>query len=132
MFPLADTGKEKGSSVVTKLLIAANIAVFCWEMWLSLRGSGRGLVGFVDEHALVADRLVRQPLDGKQWLTMLTHMFLHGGILHLLGNVWFLWIFGGNVEGRLGSFRYLLFYALAGLAAGASQVAAGPGSTVPM
>jgi membrane associated rhomboid family serine protease len=59
-------------------------------------------------------------------------MFLHGGIFHLLGNVWFLWIFGGNVEWRLGSPRYLVFYGAAGLGAAATQVATGPFSDVPM
>lgn len=131
MFPLADTAKEKGPAAVTKLLIAANLVVFGWEVWLMLDGA-RGLEAFVGEHALVAGRVVRDPLDGGQWLTMLTHMFLHGGPLHVLGNVWFLWIFGGNVEGRLGWFRYALFYVLAGLAAATSQVATAPLSMVPM
>ena len=131
MFPLADTAKEKGPAAITKVLIAANVLVFGWEVWLSLNGT-RGLEGFVDRNALVAQRIVQQPLSGQQWFTVLTHMFLHGGILHLLGNIWFLWIFGGNVEGRLGAFRFLLFYALSGFAAAAAQVAAGPGSPVPM
>jgi membrane associated rhomboid family serine protease len=59
-------------------------------------------------------------------------MFLHGGLFHLLGNVWFLWVFGANVEGRVGGWRYLLIYALAGLAAAGAQVATGPLSPVPM
>lgn len=132
MLPLADTAKQKGTATVTKLLIAANVAVFGWQVWLALGHGAGALAGFVHEHALVAGRMVRQPLAGANWLTVLTHLFLHGGVLHLLGNVWFLWIFGGNVEGRLGSIRYLLFYALAGLAAAAAQVAVGPLSTVPM
>ena len=132
MFPLADTAKEKGPAAVTKSLIAANLAVFGWEVWLSLSGGTRALDGFIGEHALVARRMVQQPLSGSQWQTVATHLFLHGGILHVLGNVWFLWIFGGNVEGRLGWFRYLAFYALAGLAAAATQIATEPGSAVPM
>ena len=59
-------------------------------------------------------------------------MFMHGGVLHLLGNVWFLWIVGGNVEGRVGALRYLGLYAAAGGAAAAAQVAAGPFSVLPM
>ena len=132
MFPLADTAKEKGPAAVTKTLIAINVVVFLWQAWLALSGSGRGLAGFVSEHALVAERIVRHPLDGSQWFTVLTHMFLHGGLLHLLGNIWFLWIFGGNVEWRLGPFRFLLFYLLAGFAAAAAQVAVGPFSVLPM
>ncbi|MSU50635.1 MAG: rhomboid family intramembrane serine protease [Opitutus sp.] len=132
MFPLADTAKEKGPAVVTKLLIAVNVAVFAWQVSLSLRGGDRALAGFVSAHALVAQGIVRHPFDEQQWLTALTHLFLHGGVLHLLGNMWFLWIFGGNVEGRLGAWRYLIFYLLAGLAAAAAQVAAGPLSALPM
>lgn len=132
MFPLADTAKEKGPVGVTKLLIAANVAVFGWQVWLTLGHGGGALAGFVNEHALVAARVVKHPLEGAGWRTVLTHMFLHGGVLHLLGNVWFLWIFGGNVEGRIGWWRYLLLYLLAGFAAAAAQVAVGPFSTVPM
>jgi membrane associated rhomboid family serine protease len=132
VFPLADTAKEKGPAAVTKLLIAANVGVFCWQVWLSLSGGDRALAGFVEHHALVAERIVRHPLEGGPWTTVLTHMFLHGGVLHLLGNMWFLWIFGGNVEWRLGPFRYALFYLLAGLAAAAAQTAVSPFSTVPM
>ncbi len=132
MLPLADTAKQSGPAAVTKLLIAANFAVFGWQVWLSFQGGGRALAGFVTEHALVAERIVGHPLDGQQWLTVLTHMFLHGGVLHLLGNVWFLWIFGGSVEGRLGAVRYFALYAAAGGAAAAAQVAAGPASVLPM
>lgn len=132
MFPLADTGKEKGPAAITKLLILANVAVFGWEVWLSLQAGEHRLAGFVEQHALVAQRITTDPLAHQPWLTMLTHMFLHGGLLHLLGNVWFLWIFGGNVEGRLGAFRYFVFYGLAGFAAAFAQVAAGPSSQVPM
>ena len=114
------------------MLIAANLSVFVWQVWLSLNGGDRVLSGFVSEHALVAQRIVRHPLDQQQWLTVLSHMFLHGGVLHLLGNMWFLWIFGGNVEYRLGSFRYLLFYVVVGMAAATAQVAVGPMSALPM
>lgn len=64
-------------------------------------------------------------------LTLLTSLFLHGGIAHLLGNMWFLWIFGNNIEDRLGRFRFLLFYLLCGAAAGAVHVASGPQSLIP-
>lgn len=132
MLPLADTAKQKGPAIVTRLLIAANVAVFAWQIWLSFHGGGRLLAGFVNEHALVAQRIVGQPLDERQWLTVLTHMFLHGGGLHLLGNAWFLWVFGGNVEGRLGALRFAVFYVMAGVAAAAAQVAAEPASSLPM
>ena len=132
MLPLADTAKQKRPAVVTALLIAANLAVFAWQVWLMFGRGERVLAGFLTEHALVARRLVAHPGDALQWETVLTHMFLHGGIAHVLGNMWFLWIFGGNVEDRLGSLRYLLFYVLAGVAAAAVQFIAEPSAAVPM
>ena len=132
MLPLADTAKQRRTAVVTGLLIAANLGVFGWEVWLGYAGSERLLAGFVTEHALVAHRLIGHPDDGRQWLTLLTHMFMHGGIAHVLGNLWFLWIFGSKVEDRLGPVKYLLFYLLAGGVAAAVQVAVDPGATVPM
>ena len=65
-------------------------------------------------------------------LTVLTSMFMHGGWLHIIGNMWFLWIFGDNVEDAMGSVKYLVFYLLCGLAAAMSQILTSPGSQVPM
>jgi membrane associated rhomboid family serine protease len=80
------------------------------------------------ERATVAEVPEDQP---SAWLTLLTSMFLHGGILHLAGNMLFLWIFGGNVEDAMARWRYLLFYLLGGLAAIGLQIAIDPSSTVP-
>ncbi len=66
------------------------------------------------------------------WLTLFTAMFLHGGIMHLLGNMLYLWIFGDNVEDAMGSVRFLLFYLLCGIAAAFAQIAIGPSSSIPM
>ncbi len=132
MLPLADTAKQKRPAVVTGLLIAANLGVFAWELWLGIGVGDKQLAGFVTEHALVAKRLIGNVGDGQQWLTVLSHMFLHGGVAHVLGNMWFLWIFGGNVEDRLGPVKYLLFYLLAGTAAAVAQVIVDPGTMVPM
>lgn len=132
MLPLTDTAKQRRPAVVTGLLVAANLGVFGWEMWLGIGGSDKVLAGFVTEHALVAGRLIHHPDDARQWLTMLTHMFMHGGVAHVLGNLWFLWIFGRPVEDRLGPVQYLLLYLLAGTVAATAQVAADPGAMVPM
>ena len=132
MLPLADTAKQKGPAAVTQLLIAANVVVFGWQAWRLVSGGEGALNAMVATHALIPQRLTRHLADPAAWLPMLTHMFMHGGVLHLLGNVWFLWVFGANVEGRLGPVRYLLFYVLVGLAAAASQVATAPFSEVPM
>jgi membrane associated rhomboid family serine protease len=66
------------------------------------------------------------------WLTAFTHMFLHGGWFHLIGNLWFLWVFGDNVEDAMGGARFIVFYLLCGLAAFAAQAATGPASAIPM
>lgn len=87
---------------------------------------------WVTDHALVPARLIAGWTDGEQWLTLLTHQFLHGGLMHVAGNCWFLWIFGNNVEDRLGPVRYLLSYLVCGVAAAALQIAVEPSSTVPM
>jgi membrane associated rhomboid family serine protease len=132
MLPLYDTARQRRAPVMTALIVGANLAVFGWEMWLLLGGGGRTLELFLEVHALVPRRLLAHYDDGGQWLTLLTHMFLHGGLAHVAGNLWFLWIFGGNVEDRLGPFRFLLFYLLAGLAAAALQIAVEPSSPLPM
>lgn len=132
MLPLADTERHKRAPVVTALLIAANLGVFAWQVWLMIDGGEKLTASFLAQHALVPERLVGHWREADQWQTMLTHMFLHGGIAHVLGNMWFLWIFGGNVEDRLGSFRFLLFYVAAGALAAAVQFGTDPRGAVPM
>jgi membrane associated rhomboid family serine protease len=70
--------------------------------------------------------------DQSQWHTLLTSIFLHGGWFHLIGNMWFLWIFGNNIEDSMGHLRFVAFYLLCGLAASVLQVLSQPDSTVPM
>jgi membrane associated rhomboid family serine protease len=73
------------------------------------------------------------PVDGHStWLAVLTSMFMHGGWLHIIGNMWFLWIFGGNVEDSMGHVRFALFYLICGAAAAAAQVVADVASPIPM
>jgi len=131
MLPLWDDTPRRGAAVVTRLLIATNLGVFIYEVVLSLDGS-RALPTFLGEHALVPQRLLNGLMDGRQWLTVFTSMFMHGGVAHVVGNCWFLWVFGKNVEGRLGSISFLLFYLLSGVGAAALQVALSLNSTVPM
>src|SRR5437870_4387634 len=69
---------------------------------------------------------------GPHWWTVLTSMFMHGGWLHILGNMWFLWVFGNNIEDSMGHVRFVVFYLLCGIAAAAAQTFANPGSVVPM
>jgi len=131
MLPLWDDVPRRRAAVVTSLLIAANLGVFIYELILAL-DSDRALSGFLLTHSLVPQRLLAGYADERQWLTVLTSMFLHGGVAHVVGNCWFLWIFGKNVEDRLGPVRYLLFYLLAGVGAAALQTAMDLHSTLPM
>lgn len=116
---------------MTMLLIAINVGVFGYETMLAIE-SHRSLVLFIDEYALISRRLVEHLGQGEQWLTVLTSMFLHGGVAHVLGNCWFLWIFGNNIEDRLGPVRFLFFYLLCGGGAAALQVVAYPDASMPM
>ncbi len=116
---------------MTVALIAANVAVFLYQLSLGL-GRGRAfLFAFGAVPALItgaAEARVAVPPP----LTVLTSMFLHGGFLHLGGNMLFLWIFGDNVEDVMGRPRFLAFYLICGLAAALAQVMLNPASTVPM
>lgn len=129
MLPLWDANPPKRAPVMTVTLILVNLAVFAYEVQLAMAGR---MGPFVFAHALVPGRLLAGWDDGAQWLTVLTHMFLHGGLAHVLGNGWFLWVFGRKVEDRLGSGGFLLLYLLAGVAAAALQVLVAPYSPLPM
>ena len=120
MFPIRDTQPSYSKPVVTVFLIVINVLVFLFEV--SLDPYSRN--DFISVYGLVPDQFSLQ--------SMLTSMFLHGGWMHLLGNMWFLWIFGDNIEDILGPAKYLLFYLLCGAAAAMAQVAANPDSRIAM
>jgi len=129
MLPLWDDTLRRRPPVATATLLAVNAAVFFHEAQLAMAGR---LTPFIWAHALVPQRLLAGWADGGQWLTVLTHMFLHGSLGHLLGNCWFLWIFGRSVEDRLGTLRFVLFYFTAGVAAAGLQVLFTPDAAGPM
>jgi rhomboid family protein len=120
MFPLSDVIPSRTTPVVTVGLIVVNALVFLFEVTLT----DRQLQLFALTYGVVPAEFT--------WPTVLTSMFLHGGWLHFLGNMLYLWIFGDNVEDRLGHVRYLLFYVFCGGAAALGQTAIQPYSTVPM
>jgi membrane associated rhomboid family serine protease len=120
VIPLRDVIPSRTTPVVTVTLIVANALVFLFQQSLG----DRELQAFVMTWGLVPAAF--------SWLAVLTSMFLHGGWAHFLGNMLYLWIFGDNVEDRLGHARYLGFYLLCGLAAALLQVAFSAGSRVPM
>jgi len=145
MFPYRDELQPLRRPYVTIALIAANVLV-----WLFVQGAGAAqpLLQSVCDLGLIPGGTVPVsspgisfPLGegyacvthaGRHTLHLLTSMFLHGSWVHLLGNMWFLWIFGKNVEDAMTRPRFLAFYLLGGLAAAFAQVAAGPSSGVPM
>src|SRR6516225_8214806 len=119
MFPLRDTQPSYSRPVVTILLIVVNMLVFLFE--ISLESFDRN--AFIAAYGLVPDHF--------SFFTLLTSMFLHGGWMHVLGNMWFLWIFGDNIEDILGPAKYLIFYLVCGAAAGLTQVLSNPYSRIP-
>jgi membrane associated rhomboid family serine protease len=131
MLPLWDTQPHHRAPVLTALLIVACLAVFGYEVSLMLAGA-KGFETWMTTHALVPARWLAGVTDPAQWATVATSMFLHGGVAHVLGNCWFLWVFGNNVEDRVGFFGFGVFYLFSGLVAALAQIAADPGSTVPM
>src|SRR5215213_9590189 len=145
MFPYRDDNPTLATPVATFLLIGANVA-----MWVLVQGMGAepnlsrsvcelGLIpgeflGLVPQGATVpmGNQTVCMLGDEQTWFTPLSSMFLHGGWFHLIGNMWFLWVFGNNVEDSMGHVRYLAFYLLCGVAAAATQTFISPSSIVPM
>jgi membrane associated rhomboid family serine protease len=132
MIPLRDTIRSRSFPIVNLSIIALNALVFLFELSLSSRALDRlisifGLVP-VRLHLSQPGLLLDNPLP---LITLFTHMFLHGGWFHFISNMWILYIFGDNVEDRMGSIRYFLFYILGGLASGLLQALASPASRVP-
>ncbi len=142
MFPLRDENPTDRVPWLTFVLIAANVVV-----WFVVQGAGAGQP-FLDSlcawgtipgeltGALEAGRIVRIGpsecrIGGATWSTAVSSMFLHGGWFHLILNMWFLWVFGNNIEDAMGHGGYLVFYLLAGVLASAAHVASAPGSAVP-
>jgi membrane associated rhomboid family serine protease len=112
-------------------IVAANVAMFAWELRLSsLLGAG-ALTAFIDTYSFVPARFLAHPLSPDQWRTVFTAMFMHAGWLHIGSNMLFLWVFGAGLEDRLGSLRLLAFYLVAGMAGTAAQALVAPASMVP-
>ena len=130
MFPLRDENPSLTTPVVTRALIAVNVLVFLYELSL-----GPGLTRFVDAYALIPRRFELalnglEPLSAAA-LPLFSSVFLHGGWIHLIGNMWYLWIFGDNIEDRLGHVWFAVFFLAGGLIAGLVHVLSNPGSMVP-
>ncbi|HSR36338.1 MAG TPA: rhomboid family intramembrane serine protease [Desulfurivibrionaceae bacterium] len=126
MFPLKDDVPAERFPAVNLLLIAANVLVFLYQLTL-----GRdGMEAFLYDYGFIPARFLDG--EGPPLLPVVTSMFLHGNLLHILANMWMLWVFGDNVEDRMGHGRYLFFYLLCGVAAVVVQTWSSPQATVPM
>ena len=118
--PLQDiTRRPAHRPVVTVLIIVVNALVFLLEL-----GGGDA---FVQHWSVIPADIVA----GRHWITILTAMFMHGGWMHIIGNMVFFWAFGPEIEDAMGPFRYLTFYLLSGLAASIAQIVIDPSSAVP-
>ncbi len=135
MFPLFDDNPHGGRSYVNWGIIAVCVMVFVWQAGLSAEEAQEAVSAFGMIPALLFDARLKLP-DGvavvPPWATLITSMFLHGGIMHLAWNMLFLWIFGDNVEEALGRARFVIFYLLCGVIAASAQALLDPRSTVPM
>jgi len=137
MFPIRDDQPSFSKPFVNYFIIGLNVLVYVlFELPVQMQG-GRHFDALVFQFGFIPEHLTRA-LSGAAhysipatFLTILTSMFLHADLFHIVGNLWFLWIFGDNVEDHLGHFSYLIFYLLCGVAAALTFVAINPGATVP-
>ncbi|MET0501260.1 MAG: rhomboid family intramembrane serine protease [Candidatus Binatia bacterium] len=145
MFPYRDENETQRPAIVTGLFIVLNVL-----MWIVVQGAGATLplAKSVCELGLIpgeltgslspgtrfpmGDGLVCATDPGRQVSHLFTSMFMHGSWMHLLGNMWFLWLFGNNVEDSMGRLRFIAFYLLGGLAAAVGQILTNPDSAIPM
>ncbi|HUQ17236.1 MAG TPA: rhomboid family intramembrane serine protease [Candidatus Saccharimonadales bacterium] len=132
MIPIGDSNPTTRLPIVTRLLLFVNIAA--WLYVVSLGRAPGAAEAFYDRYAFDWGRfttaITTGQVDAFTFIPLFTHMFLHGGWLHIIGNMLYLWVFGDNVEDRLGSARYLLFYLLAGIAAAVGQGLVAPSPMV--
>jgi membrane associated rhomboid family serine protease len=145
MFPLKDDLPSRAAPIVTVSIITLNVLIFLYQLSLQLGISlevdnpphaAETAQAFILEFGLIPCRIMElcpYPDDvAPPWVTVLSSMFLHGGIFHMAGNMLYLWIFGNNVEDTVGHTRFAIFYLLSGVAAAATQVFMNPASEVPM
>ena len=132
--PLFDENSTSSRPIIVWMVIATCILVFFWQQSLDDISARLALyqLGFVPTIVFQGDTLPTKLTLVPAWTTIITSMFLHGGWLHLCGNMLYLWIFGDNVEDAMGRIRFVLFYLLCGIAAALAQAAINPSSSIPM
>jgi membrane associated rhomboid family serine protease len=135
VIPLHDANPTRRTPVLTIALIVACALVYGYQVLLLARGGEAALSAFITRWGVVPAELIDALSSGvvgsAEAVTLLTSQFLHGSLVHIAGNMLFLWIFGNNIEDRFGRIRFLAFYLVGGVVAGLTQVAIDPTSTVP-
>ena len=126
MFPIKDDIPSYSRPIVNYTLIAINVMVFFYEL------SQPNLTYFIYRHAFIPAILFEQHRFFDSFLRAFNSMFIHGGFMHIFGNMWFLWIFGDNVEDRMGHVNYLIFYLVGGLVSMVTQGLVTPTSPIPL
>jgi membrane associated rhomboid family serine protease len=128
MLPLQDVNPTRRFPILTYVLIAINVLVFIWEMSLSPEQLQEAFL----KYAVVPDLISDAPFSLQALLDSVRSMFFHGGIEHIIGNMLYLYLFGDNIEDRLGRILFLVLYFLGGFAAVAAQVVIDPDSAIPL
>lgn len=145
MFPLRDDNPTLHKAIVTYVVILLNVLVW---FFVEGMGSGQAMAKSICSFALFPGELLGNIHPGAKipigegiaclvgnhshWYTVITSMFLHGGWFHIIGNMWFMWVFADNVEDVLGSVKFIFFYLVCGTAAAAAQIISDPTSSAPM
>jgi membrane associated rhomboid family serine protease len=134
MFPIHDDNPTERTPVVTVALIAACILVYFWQASLDAREANLAIYSFGFIPAVFFDQAQLSPELAviPSGATVVSSMFLHGGLMHLVGNMLYLWVFGNNVEDAMGHGRFVVFYLLCGTAAALAQALPDPASEIPM
>ena len=128
MIPIRDKNPADLFPLITILIIVANIVMFAYQLSYSVQQFGQ----FTASFAVVPAVFVAHPFSPGQYTLIFTSMFLHGGLLHLAGNMLFLWIFGNNVEDYFGHFRFAVFYLACGVVATLTHIFANASSAIPV
>ncbi len=134
MIPLKDNIPTRTFPIITVSIIFVNIIIFLWQNLVLHAPAGTMLYTYYGlvPREFIASFVTRHDLLPYNILTIFTSMFLHGGFLHIIGNMLYLWIFGNNIEDRLGHVRFFVFYLVSGIFAAAFQVLYDPSSEIPM
>jgi membrane associated rhomboid family serine protease len=128
MLPLQDLNPRRRIPFITYALIAVNVAVFLWMQLYSAEAQQE----FFLQLSIVPRNITENPLAFESLLDITRSMFFHGGWLHLIGNMLYLWLFGDNVEDRMGALLYLILYFLSGFVAATTQILIDPNSGIPL